>query len=107
MYRINKLTIDGVCYQKDMVIILNIDSGTPCFGKIMEVILTPSEEIMFAVSLLHTLQYHYHFHAYETVDTTETDLYQYKDLSTYHPLELSKPYGTQNKTMICLKYHVF
>ena len=80
-----------------MIIILQIDSDTPCFGKILEIILAPNEEIMFVVSLLQILQYHYHSHAYEIVDTTETDLYRYKDLSTYHPLELSRPYGAQNK----------
>ena len=90
-----------------MIIILKIDSGIPIFGKIVEIILTSSEEIMFVVSGLYTVQYHYHFHAYEIVDTTEIDVYQYKDLSTYHPLEFSKPYGTQNKIMVCLKYHVF
>ena len=90
-----------------MLIILKIDSGIPSFGKIVETILTPSEEVIFVVSLLHTVQYHYHFHAYEIIATNEVDLYQYKDLKTHHPLEASKPYGTHNKTMVCLKYHVF
>ena len=67
-----------------MIITLKVDScGTPCFGKIVEIILTASDEIIFAVSLVQTLCYYYHFHAYEILDMSgETHLYQYKNLHT-------------------------
>ncbi|XP_065888107.1 uncharacterized protein [Dysidea avara] len=106
VYRNTKITIDGVRYHKDMAVILEFDNNLPSFGKIMEIIVT-CEEVLFVTSALHTVMYHHHFHGYEVLGTSEITVRRQQTLSTYHPLAVSKPYGMQRKTMICLKYHVF
>ena len=71
----------------------------------MEIIVT-CEEVLFVTSALHTVMYH-HFHGYEVLGTSEITVRRQQTHSTYHSLAVSKPYGMQRKTMICLKYHVF
>ena len=89
-----------------MAVILEFDNNLPSFGKIMEIIVT-CEEVLFVTSALHTVMYHHHFHGYEVLGTSEITVRRQQTLSTYHSLAVSKPYGMQRKTMICLKYHVF
>ena len=83
------------------------DSGMPQFGKLNEIISTPSEEFLFVTSKLTTLQYQRHYHAYEVDITSEIYICSYQDLYDFHPLELTVAYGSCRHNMISLKYHLF
>jgi len=83
------------------------DTGVPQFGKLIEIILTPSEEFLFITLNLTTLQYQHHYHAYEVNVTDEIYICSYQDLYDFHPLELTVAYGGCRNNIVSLKYHVF
>ena len=107
MYRLKAVEIKGIKYQQGSVVVLKVEQDIPQFGKLVEVILTPSKQYLFVILQLATLQYQHHYHAYEVCTTDEIAVCKCQDMYDYHPLELTVAYGSSRHNMVSLKYHVF
>ena len=87
--------------------VLKVEEDIPQFGKLIELILTPSKQYLFVTLQLTTMQYQHHYYAYEVCTTDEIVVCTCQDLCDYHPLELTVAYGSSRHNMVSLKYHVF
>ena len=63
LIRIRSATINGTTYQRGIVLIYAMEDDQPLFGKIEDLIVTPSQEWLFILSALVTYR-SYHFHAF-------------------------------------------
>ena len=106
-HRFQTALINGTEYKQGLIILLGMEEDVPQFGKLGEIVLTPSKEFFFITLRLITLQYRHHYHAYEVNVTDEILICSYQDLYDYHPLELTVACGGCTNQMVSLKYHVF
>ena len=106
-YRIRSATINGTTYPKKAVVVCAIEDNLPVFGKIEDLIVTPSHECLFVLSILTTYS-NRHFHCFEVIGTSSPELFvcRHRDLVDYHPLHICQQYGPNGNLSICLKYNV-
>ena len=90
-----------------MVLVCDIEDDQPVFGKIDDLIVTPSQECLFVLRPLITSRSQ-HFHSYEVSASPQNSFFVYRhhNFVDYHPLHLSRQFGPTGKLSICLKYHV-
>lgn len=106
-YRVLSATICGTTYKKEAVLVYAIEDDQPVFGKIEDLIVTPSQECFFVLSPLTALPSR-HFHSFEVTATSQGSKFVCKHCSIvdHYPLHLSRQFGPNGKLTICLKYHV-
>ena len=112
--RSNAVTINGVSYQKNDVVIVKFDhDDEPIFGIIQHFLSTTEMETLITLTSLETIGYSSHYHSYmvHVQSSPSTIITTFAELGDYHPLALSLNYETTNQTQythyIVLKYHVF
>ena len=84
-----------------------MEDDQPVFGKIEDLIVTPSQECLFVLSPLTVLPSR-HFHSFEVTATSQSSKFVCRHCSfvDHYPLHLSIQFGPNGKLAICLKYHV-
>ena len=104
LIRIRSATINGTTYQRGIVLIYAMEDDQPLFGKIEDLIVTPSQEWLFILSALVTYR-SYHFHAFivSAIARNTQLVYRHNKLVDYHPLCLARQFGPDGKLSICLK----
>lgn len=99
--------MNGTTYHKDMVLVCDVEDDQPVFGKIDDLIVTPSHDCLFVITPLVTSRSQ-HFHSYEVSASPHNSffVFRYNDFVDYYPLHLSSQFGHTGKLSVCLKYHV-
>ena len=89
------------------MLVYAIEDDQPVFGKIEDIIVTPSQECLFVLSSLTTSPSH-HFHSFEVTATSQSTKFvcRHHSLVDHYPLHLCRQYGPNGRLAICLKYHV-
>ena len=105
--RVLSATINNTTYKKEAVVVYAIEDDQPVFGKIEDLIVTPSQECFFIVSPL-IASPSYHFHSFEVTCMSQNSkfVFRHDSLVDHYPLHLSRQFGRNGKLAICLKYHV-
>jgi len=92
-----------------VVVVCGHEDGELLYGKVLDLIITPTHECLFVVSLLETHHDH-HYHCLVITSSTESNpnvlVCKYTDLIDHSPLTICKPFGTSNMTCFHMKYKV-
>ena len=63
--------INGATYRRGTAVICGMDDDVTMFGRINEIVVTPSQECIFVVTAVITIGFQYH-HAYEVLAANTT-----------------------------------
>ena len=107
LYRVVSAVISGTTYRKGTVVICGIEDDTPMFGSIAEIIVTHHQECFFVISVLITIAFQHHYHAYEVLPTDSIVVCHHGQFVDYHPLVCKKAVGRSHSLFISTKYHLF
>ena len=58
-------TVNGTTYKREDVVCYGIEDEKPLFGKIMQCLVTPTEETVLVICALNTSCWNKHFHSFE------------------------------------------
>ena len=76
-------------YKKGAIVVLAAKEDLPVFGEIMVIVVVDVNRYFFVISVLHTICFVPHVHAYEVDYTTDKlCIIQPDELVGYHPLGL-------------------
>ena len=89
------------------MLIYAMEDDQPLFGKIVDLIITPSQKCLFILSALTTYR-NFHFHSFivSAIVQNSVLVHRYHGLIDHHPLCLARHFGPNGRLSICLKYHV-
>ena len=89
------------------MLVYAIKDDQPVFGKIEDLIVTPSQDCLFVLSPL-TASRSPHFHSFEVTASSQGSKFvcRHHSLVDHYPLHLSRQFGPNGRLAICLKYHV-
>ena len=81
-----------------MILVCDIEDDQPVFGKIADLIVTPSQECLFVLTPLVTSR-NQHYHSYEVHASPQTSFFVYRrhNFVDYYPLHLSRQFGPNGK----------
>ena len=111
--RVRSAEVDGTVYlaNKSVVVCCDFDESTdmPTFGEITDIVITPSQEVLFVMQTLVTDYFEQHYFAY-CVHRVYGELYIYSpsELLDPYPLILSRTFSSSNSGLfVRTKHHLF
>lgn len=110
LIRVSYADIDGTKYSNGDILVCTYCDHDPVFGKVLDVIITESNECLFVLEPFIVRAFSHHFNAYEVEQiTNEYIVCRHKDFVDHHPLSISKSfnYSFCDKSFVCFKYNVY
>ena len=113
--RVRSAEVDGTVYlaNKSVVVCCDFDESTdmPTFGEITDIVITPSQEVLFVMQTLVTDYFEQHYFAY-CVHRVYGELYIYRpsELLDPYPLILSRTFSSNSSNsglFVRTKHHLF
>lgn len=104
--RLKWVSILGTKYKVGCMLNIGCDEiDNPTFGKVIKICVVNKNvrDIIFAISKLNTAGFSTHYQSFEVATHgRQLDLVHHKDLESFLPLSLTKPYGvkTRNKYIV-------
>lgn len=89
LYRVKWVILNGTKYNLSSVLIIGHEDDLPLFGKVTEIIVTVSGEIVFQVNEMYTASYDNHYHAYIVTPLPHTKTIPFQKILSFHPLTLN------------------
>ena len=97
----------GTKYTRGSVVIIALYHGVPVFGKVDQVFIVNGEMVILRYKILRVLEFVDHLNAYKVVELNEMACIKQKKLQDFHPLSLSKGFGTFARDLfVVLRYRV-
>ena len=105
--RVRYTLILGTKYSVGYVVLCYYEDEMPVFGKIKDIIITPSCECLLVLTPLVSTAFNGHLHAYEVSPLAhDTLIYRQRELADFNPLSVSKAFKSPSPMLVCMKYHV-